>query len=326
MILPSTKARRQLERFLTALFLPDEIVELRFIESWMSRGRKKSRVVRSAEWLRPHDFLSQHTELTSFAKQSRTNIYCGVCPRARKGDSHDDSIQTVRCVWCDVDRVTAEQADNRWREAGIPRPSLVVGSGSGIHGYWLLERDLQTMEDRLGFAAMLPHFYRSFGGDHVQNLSRILRPPGTMNFKDARNGRPPLPCKLLTCNAKLHYPLQAFSPWIRLAESKVPSTMSSRSSGSRDPASRAASYSENAKVIELVSRLDRPSSDRSRRDFAIVCDLIRLGLAHQEIWELVRHTSKFESNGRAYFDHTITNAERRVRLDSMLVGGLEAST
>lgn len=322
----STTPRPQLERFLTALFLPDELVELRFIESWVSPGRKRSRVVRSSEWLRPREFLAQHVQLTSIARQTRANIYFGVCPRARKGDSHDESIQTVRCVWCDVDGVTAEEVDDRWRDAGIPPPSLVVGSGSGIHGYWLLERDLQTMEDRLRFAAMLPHFYRSFGGDHVQNLSRILRPPGTMNFKDARNGRPPLPCKLLACNAKLHYPLHAFSPWIRLAESEVESTTSSRSSGSHDPAPRAASYCGNGKVMELVSRLDRPSSDRSRRDFAIVCDLIRLGLAHEEIWELVRHTSKFESNGRAYFDHTIANAERRVRLDGALVRGLEAST
>lgn len=326
MILQSTTARRQLERFLTALFLPDELVELRFIESWMSRGRKKSRVVRSAEWLRPQDFLSQHTELTSFAKKSRANIYCGVCPRDRDGDSHDDSIETVRCVWCDVDQVTAEEAEKRWRDADVPRPSLVVGSGSGIHAYWLLERDLQTAEDRHRFAAMLPHFYRSFGGDHVQNLSRILRPPGTMNFKDARNGRPPLPCTLLACNAKLRHPLQAFSPWIRQAEAKVCSKTSSRSSGLPDAASRAAPLNGNAEVMELVSRLDRPSSDRSRRDFAIVCDLLRLGLAGEEIWELVRHSSKFESNGRNYFDHTITNAERRVRLDSTLVRGLEAST
>ena len=67
--------------------------------------------------------------------------------------------------------------------------------------------------------------------------------------------------------------------------------------------------------MELVSRLDRPSPDRSRRDFAIVCDLLRLGLAREEIWELVSGTSKFESNGRSYFDVTFANAERSLLLD-----------
>ena len=110
-----------------------------------------------------------------------------MCPRPKRGDAQDDCIKTVRCIWCDIDHVTAEEAERA--VDAMPeflRPSILVRSGSGIHGYWLLERDLQTPEERSQFAAMLPHFYRSFGGDHVQNLSRVLRPPGTMNFKDAR--------------------------------------------------------------------------------------------------------------------------------------------
>lgn len=315
MTTPNKSARRQLERFLSALFLRDEFIELRFIESWATRGRKKSRVVRPAEWLRPREFLSRHAELTSFARQSWANIYCGVCPRAQEGDSHDESIKTVRCVWCDVDQVTAEEAKKRWHDAGVPRPSLVLRSGSGIHGYWLLERDLQETEEQSQFTTMLPYFYGGFGGDHVQNLSRVLRPPGTMNFKDARNGRQPLPCTLLACDSKLRYPIEAFSPWIDLAESAARGRRLSRSSDSSDAASREAILNGPAEVMQLVSRLDTPSTDRSRRDFAIVCDLLRLGLAKEEIWDLVSGRSKFESNGRSYFDVTISNAERRVLLD-----------
>ena len=82
----------------------------------------------------------------------------------------------------------------------LPRPSFIVRSGTGIHGYWLLDREIHAFEERSRFVAMLPHFYRSFGGDHVQNLSRVLRLPGTMNLKDARSGRPPLPCTFLACD------------------------------------------------------------------------------------------------------------------------------
>jgi hypothetical protein len=67
-----------------------------------------------------------------------------------------------------------------------------------------------------------------------------------------------------------------------------------------------------ADVTTLISRLDRPCRDRSRRDFAIVCDLLRLGLSREEIWSLVAGTSKFESDGRPYFDLTVTNAEGAV--------------
>ena len=62
-------ARRQLEEFLSTLFLPDELIEIRFIESWVFRGRKKSRVARSAQWLRPHELISYYDEITDAARR-----------------------------------------------------------------------------------------------------------------------------------------------------------------------------------------------------------------------------------------------------------------
>ena len=210
-------ARRRLDQFLSALFLPNELIELRFIESWLSGEKKRSRVVRSAKWMRRRDVVAQHGQLSRLAKRTCANVYFGVCPRRRPGDANDCSIATVRCVWCDVDNVTADEANDRWLKALVPEPSIIVSSGSGIHGYWLLEQDLTSRQERSRFAAMLPHFYRSFGGDHVQNLSRVLRPPGTVNYKDARNGRRPAPCTLLACDARLRHPLETFSRWFRQA-------------------------------------------------------------------------------------------------------------
>ena len=315
MTIPYRQARRQLEQFLTALFLPYELIELRFIESWVSKRKKQSRVVQPAQWLRPVDFVARHDELTAFAKRTRANVYFGVCPRPKEGDADDQSIRTVRSVWCDIDRVTAEEAQIRWSAAGVPRPSIVVRSGTGIHGYWLLERDLTSAEEQSQFVAMLPCFYRSFGGDHVQNLSRVMRPPGTLNYKDARNGRPPLSCRLLTCDARLRYPLAVFSPWKEQAESEVQCRKPSGSSGPLDVPSLEDALSRHGEAAALVSRLDMPSPDRSRRDFAIVCDLLRLGLSKEDIWPLIAGSSKFESNGRPYFDVTVANAERTVSLD-----------
>ena len=129
-------------------------------------------------WLHPVDFVARHDELIVFAERKRANIYFGVCPRPEAGDSNDQSIQTVRCVWCDIDSVTAEEAQIRWSAADVPQPSIIVRSGTGIHGYWLLEENLTSPEEQAQFGAMLPCFYKSFGGDHVQNLSRVMRPPG----------------------------------------------------------------------------------------------------------------------------------------------------
>ena len=307
-------ARWQLKQFLSAMFRPEHLIELRFIESWLSQGKKQSRVVQAAQWLHRDEVIARHDEFSGLAERTRANLYFGVCPRSKEGDADDHSIKIVRCVWCDMDRTTATEASQRWKAAGIPRPSIVVNSGSGIHGYWLLDQELHSHGDCSRLAAMLPHFYDGFGGDHVQNLSRVMRLPGTFNCKNARHGRPPLACTLWRCDAHLRYPILAFSRWFDLPKRQPPSRPPAHSPKvvSKVPY-QARCLSEEVK--ELVARLEKPSRDRSRRDFAIVCNLLRLGLLKEEIWELVSGTSKFESAGRPYFDLTITNAERRVLLD-----------
>jgi len=310
-------ARRQLEEFLSALFLPDELIEIRFIESWISRGRKKSRVARTAQWLRPHELISCYDEITDFARREFANIYFGVCPRCHEGDSHDHTIKTVRCVWCDIDGIAVEQASARFDEAGIPVPSIVVNSGSGIHAYWLLKIDLTSPATRSKIASMLPYYYRSFGGDHVHNLSRVLRLPGTFNYKDSRNGRPPLPCSLCSCAPAQRYSLEMFRRWVELAEHEPKVILPGSFPGTPDKLSPDEFSGGRVQALELASRLDSPTSDRSRRDFAVVCDLLRLGLSREDIWQLVSGRSKFESNGRPYFDVTVSNAERTVRMDEI---------
>ena len=120
MITRHPNANEEFERFLTALFLPDDLIELRFIESWLSRRRRKSRVVRPARWLRRRDVVALHGDLAAFAKRERANVYFGVCPRHRQSDADDHSIQTVRCAWCDIDAVTLEPLDYEGAEIILP--------------------------------------------------------------------------------------------------------------------------------------------------------------------------------------------------------------
>jgi hypothetical protein len=110
--------------------------------------------------------------------------------------------------------------------------------------------------------------------------------------------------------------LEAFARWIAIAEQE-PSRRSGGAVAAHSPAEGLSRRcrAEQGDVAEIVRSLDRRVRDRSRRDFAVVCDLLRLGLTGQQIWPLVAGTSKFESNGRPYFDVTIANAERTVLLD-----------
>lgn len=319
----SRLALQQLQRFLGALFRPGELIELRFIESWASQGKKQSRIVRPAAWLHPDQLATQYDDLLEFADTTRANVYFGVCPRVGPGDTSDRSIRTVRCLWCDIDSTTPGEAFGRWKDSRIPMPSIVVCSGSGVHAYWLLTQDVVTSRERARLAVILPNFYRSFGGDHVQNLSRILRLPGTLNYKDARNGRPPQMCALCQCDERLRYPLKAFERWFDPAPDRQRHATRTAASASPDSSVKEI-LARNAETALLVFQLQKPTPDRSRRDFAVICGLLRLGLSEEEIWTLVAGTSKFQTAGRAYFDRTLANARQRLVLGDSSRGGRRA--
>ena len=71
-------------------------------------------------------------------------------------------------------------------------------------------------------------------------------------------------------------------------------------------------HPQSRRVRRLVSRLSRPKTDRSKRDYAIVCELIRVGLCELDIWSLVHQRSKFATDGWRYFVTTFNNASKAV--------------
>jgi putative DNA primase/helicase len=79
------------------------------------------------------------------------------------------------------------------------RPSVVIDSGNGLQPIWLLERplDLRGRVDRdsiiqrvegvnRALSLILAANLNSLKADHVQNIDRILRVPGTINFPNAK--------------------------------------------------------------------------------------------------------------------------------------------
>jgi hypothetical protein len=121
------------------------------------------------------------------------DVYCGVCPRAApEGPGRKlgkDSIEQVGAVWIDLDsKVPGSSKDL------LDGCDIVVHTGNGWHGYKVLSsskacgstRERSAMEGRIRDFAdkVLP------GTDNVSNLDRILRIPGTLNWKDQSNPKP----------------------------------------------------------------------------------------------------------------------------------------
>ncbi len=118
------------------------------------------------------------------------DIFYGVCPRfqmtrgARGGvkSAHDVDVSHAVCAWIDMDNVA-------WREIakqeGI-KATIVVSSGRGAHFYFRYPKLVEialAIEDTKKLITL-------YGGDKATgNASRLLRVPGTRNWKKEAEGR-----------------------------------------------------------------------------------------------------------------------------------------
>jgi hypothetical protein len=113
------------------------------------------------------------------------------------GRRTQDNARCARSLWLDIDvdpvkpntyrsLEEAERAVGSFPRAGIELPTIAVKSGTGLHCYWRLDKDLKRADwcvladrfrvvcDDLGILA-----------DHsrTHDIASILRPPGTSNRK-----------------------------------------------------------------------------------------------------------------------------------------------
>lgn len=90
-------------------------------------------------------------------------------------------------------------------------PSVVIDSGGGIHGYWLLRDPWVLDSDDARAAAEIVQrawVQQVIGADpSVHDLVRILRVPGTLNFKYD----PPRAVQFLACDLEKTYSLSALT-------------------------------------------------------------------------------------------------------------------
>lgn len=154
-------------------------------------------------------------ELAATHVASGRDVYFGVAKYETDASRHKDNVRALRALWLDIDCGEAKAVPNpkTGRPAGyvdqasalealrdfidtvgLPDPVL-VNSGRGIHVYWPLEEDV-TREEWEPVAAALQRKCLEHGlfvDPQVFEAARVLRIPGTKNFKDD----PPSPVEVL---------------------------------------------------------------------------------------------------------------------------------
>jgi hypothetical protein len=186
MALPATDAVQAIS-FLRHLFKPysDGFIEIRPLSKHKPHANRTT--YRLPECLKGEagQALSQH--IISLAMRGY-DVYVGVCPRvAPEGPGRKlgkDAIEQVGAVWVDLDN----KVEGASSQVLLDTCDIVVSTGNGWHGYKILSspklcksaRERTTLEYRIRDFAdkLLP------GTDNVSNVDRILRVPGTLNWKN----------------------------------------------------------------------------------------------------------------------------------------------
>ena len=167
--------------FLEAIFAPDDVVLIRPVEVWEENGKKESQVKhKQIKYFTAKRLASDPSTwnwILQKAAKERANLFFGVCPRfGRKDYDRAFQIRVVRVLWADLDHCTVEKAIERCEKAGVPRPSIVVCSGHGVHLYWLLAEPF-LIDDAGDPSPIKEEWVKGPDGESVKSASGKACPP-----------------------------------------------------------------------------------------------------------------------------------------------------
>lgn len=114
----------------------------------------------------------------------RQNVFAGVLPRGVFGKSRKADIYQAAVVWAELDFEKQEGEAKCMEKANGSDADLMVLSGGGVHLYWQIDRPIDlTTGNTATIEGFLKKKQRDMGCDPVHDITRILRVPGSMNFK-----------------------------------------------------------------------------------------------------------------------------------------------
>jgi hypothetical protein len=132
------------------------------------------------------------------------DVYVGVAPRWGS-DGTRVGVRRLGALWADLDAKGEHTVGSRLRQLEdlTCHPSILVLTGGGCHAYWLLSRPADGLEQLEQAEGVMRWLGQRLGGDPVWDRARILRVPGTCNYKYEL----PRPVELERFEPRLRYDL-----------------------------------------------------------------------------------------------------------------------
>jgi Primase C terminal 1 (PriCT-1) len=114
----------------------------------------------------------------------REEVYVGAAPR-RGEDGTKAGVSRLLAIWADLDAKGGHTQESRTEQLlELPlQPSIMVWTGGGWHAYFLLEKPADGPEELQRAELIMRRLAAGLRSDPVHDRSRILRVPGTYNWK-----------------------------------------------------------------------------------------------------------------------------------------------
>lgn len=199
------------------------------------------------------------------------DAYYGVLPRIREGGKAEDVVTHSTVLWADID-AKAHMGDKKYALSHLVRyaitPSVIVDSGHGYHAYWKL--NAPHLWDEV--YPVLVGLAQQLRGDHVYDRPRILRIPGTTNYKDV-----PVPVRTIRFDT---------TRILRLADFHDARRVGLQALRPLVPRAHPISYEGEDDLPNWLQDLidtGAPQGQRSEASFKVMCNLMRRGWTDDEI-------------------------------------------
>jgi hypothetical protein len=111
-------------------------------------------------------------------------VYAGAATRLGE-DGTKAGVSRLWALWADLDVKGSHTREDRLKQLAdlSHRPSILVWTGGGFHSYWRLREPAEGPEDLERGELVMRRLAGGLNGDPVHDRSRIMRVPGTHNFK-----------------------------------------------------------------------------------------------------------------------------------------------
>jgi hypothetical protein len=263
-------------------------------------------------------YPNQQEEMRAWLEKynGKWNIYFQVnsaMSALTKKASRED-IKSVNCLHVDIDPEQEQDIEkDRARILGsltdklpknIPAPTVIIFSGGGFQAFWKLENPIEingNLDKAEEAKAYNQQLEKALGGDNCHNIDRIMRLPGTWNIPDKRKlakGRTAVLAKVIEFDETRVYSIDRFNKFTEKTPPAENNTIPEGTEILPQSLDELDQMGVNPKYKELIregrweKEPDRYSS-RSEAVFAVVCELIKAGVAEDVIiWVLTNPNFK----------------------------------